>query len=254
MKNSVIFVFLTLLVVSYAAGKTITVDVTGDGVADEVIMGFKTVAVRDGASAKLHTVVSEVEFLVDITVGDYYRAIKGNEIAVIILPEEYVTEVYGYRNKMFVRVSEELPGDISFDKEGRLFGYLLRKWNGFAVNVPLPIVEEGGFLKPAVITQEIDTHVVVEKFTTDEISLIVSQYNLVVCVAAIPEKDAVVFFKNEEGTLIRQMSIEPRKPFVATAYIGNEETFTLSIDNLQSSETKTIYYIIKQYTYPPMKR
>ncbi len=252
MKNYVIF--LSLVMVSYTAGKTITVDVTGDGVADEVIMGFKTIAVRDGTSAKLYTVVSEVEFLVDITIGDYYRAIKGKEIAVITLPEEYVTEVYGYRNKMFVKVSEKLPGDISFDKEGRLFGYLLRKWNGIAVNVPLPIVEESGFLKPAPLTQEIDTHVVVEKFTTDEISLVVSQYNLVVCIAAIPEKDAIVFLNNEEGTLIRQVSIKPRKSFVATVYADSEETFTLSIDNLQSPETKTIYYIIKQYTYLPIKR
>jgi len=241
--------------ISFAVGKTITADVTGDGVSDQTTMGLKTVVVKDGATGILHTVVSEVQYLADISVDDYFRGTKGKEIAVITLPDrEYMTEVYGYRNKQFVNVSKTLPGDISFDKERTLFGYRIHAWNGIEVNIPWPIVEEGGFLKPASLAEETDTHDVVEAFTTDEISVTVQMQNLVVCAAAVLEKDAIVFLGDEDGTLISQKTIGAQRPFIATLFADKDKTITLSIDNSQSADQKTVHYIIRHFTLPDMKR
>ena len=255
MKANIECVIIPLLMISFAAGKTITADVTGDGVGDQITMGLKTVVVKDGATGILHTVVSEVEYLADISIDDYFRGTKGKEIAVITLPDhEYMTEVYGYRNRQFMNVSKTLPGDISFDKEGRLFGYRIHAWNGIEVNIPWPIVEEGGFLKPAPLVQEIDTHVVVEALTTDEISVTVQMQNLVVCAATVLEKEAIIFLGDEDGTLISQKTIGARMPFIATLYADMDKTITLSIDNSQSEEQKIVYYLIRHFTLPVMKR
>lgn len=255
MKANIQCIIIPLLMISFAAGKTITADVTGDGVSDQITMGLKTVVVKDGAAGMLYTVVSEVPYLVDISVDDYFRATKGKEIAVVTLPDrEYMTEVYGYRNKQFVNVSQTLPGDISFDKDGRLFGYRIHAWNGVEANIPWPIVDEGGFLKPAPLAEETDTHDVVEAFSTDEISFVVHKQRLVVCAAAVQEKDAIVFLGDEDGTLISQKTIRAQMPFVATVYADEDKILTLSIDNSQSEEQKTVHYLIRHFTLPVAKR
>ncbi len=255
MKANIRCVIIPLLMISFAAGKTITADVTGDGISDQITMGLKTVVVKDGATGILHTVVADVPYLADISVDDYFRATKGKEIAVITLPDrEYMTEVYGYRNKQFVSVSKTLSGDISFNKENRLFGYRIHAWNGLEANIPWPIVDEGGFLKPAPLVQEIDTHVIVEAFTTDEISVIVQMQNLVVCAAAVLEKETIVFLGDEDGTLISQKTVGARMPFIATLYADKDKTITLSIDNSQSEEQKTVHYLIRHFTLPVMKK
>jgi hypothetical protein len=255
MKRNVQFIIIPLLMISFAAGKTITADVTGDGVSDQITMGLRTAVVKDGATGILHTIVSEVPNLADISVGDYFHGTRGKEIAVMILSDhEYTTEVYGYRNKQFVKVSKTLPGDINFDKEDRLFGYRVHAWNGFETNIPWPVVEEGGFLKPAPLAEEIDTHDVVEAFSTDEISFIVEKQQLVVCAAAVLEKEAIVFLEDEDGTLISQKTVGARRPFIATLYADKDKTITLSIDNSQSQDQKTVHYLIRHFTVPVIKK
>jgi hypothetical protein len=103
-----LFIIL-LLIISLAESKTIHADVTDDGINDKIIMGLESVVRRR------HTLVSDVECLVDIMVNDFHHGIRGKEIAVVMLPDSNcVTEIYGFKNNQFKKISEPLPGKITF--------------------------------------------------------------------------------------------------------------------------------------------
>lgn len=246
---------ILLLIISLAESKTIHADVTDDGINDKIIMGLKSVVVvnkLECCKRNRHTLVSDTEYLVDIMVNDFHHGIRGKEIAVVMLPgSSCVTEIYGFRNNQFKKVSELLPGEITFDDDGNLFGYHTCMWEGGAVHVPCPIIEEDGFLKPATIVQEIETTVVIEANTTKEISIDLSENTSVICIAAVQEKDVVVFLQDEDGSLITQRKIDSQAPLVGKTFADKDKIITLIIDNLQSTTLKTIYYIIRHYAYKP---
>lgn len=241
-----------MFITAFTFAKTIIADVTADGVADEIVMGLKTVVVKDGASGKLYTVGSEVEFLADVTVGDYFRPTRGREIAIVTVPEEYETIVYGYRNKQFAQVSELLPGDVTFDDEDRLFGYEIHGWHETDAIVYWPIIHHEGLLKPAPIEEESETTIVVMSGKTLEIVFTLPAQSMAVCVAATYDKDLVVFLQDEEGTLIRQMIIGDKVGFSGMMFATEEAMFSLNFDNSQSTVDKTVHYLIRQYSYPSM--
>jgi len=241
-------VFITV----FASAKTIIADVTADGIADEIVMGLKTVVVKDGASGKVYTVGSEVEFLADVTVGDYFRPTKGREVAIVTVPEEYETIVYGYRNKQFAAVSELLPGDVTFDDEDRLFGYETHGWHETDAIVYWPIIHHEGFLKPAPIIEESETTIVVIAGTTREIEFTLPAQSMAVCVAATDDKDLVVFLQDEDGTLIKQEMIDDKVGFSGMMFAPDEAMFSLNFDNSQSAVDKKVHYLIRQYSYPSM--
>ena len=241
-----------MFITAFTFAKTIIADVTADGVADEIVMGLKTVVVKDGASGKVYTVGSEVEFLADVTVGDYFRPTRGLEIAIVTVPEEYETIVYGYRNKQFVEVSELLPGDITFDQEGRLFGYETYRWQETEAVVYWPIIHSEGFLKPAPVVEESETTIVVVAGTTQEIEFILPEQSMAVCVAATHDKDLVVFLQDEQGTLIKQGMIDDKVGFSGMMFAPDRAMFSLNFDNSQSATDKTVHCLIRQYSYPSM--
>ncbi len=243
-------ILVCLFMTAFTFAKTISADVTADGVADEIVMGLKTVVVKDGASGKLYTVGSEVEFLVDVTVGDYFRPTKGNDIAIIMMPEEFETIIYGFRNKQFVTVSALLPGDVTFDAEGRLFGYETHSWHGTDAIVSWPIIHHEGFLKPAPIIEENETTTVIMAGKTLEIPFTLPAQSMAACVAATHGKDLVVFLQDEEGTLIKQGMIGDKVGFSGMMFAAEEAMFSLNFDNAQSSTDKEVHYLIRQYSYP----
>jgi len=249
------FAFLVFtLAFSIASGKTIRADVTGDGIDDIVKMGMKIVTVQDGASNKLHTIVAGVEFLADIAINDYFTATKGNEIAILTLPEKsFLTVVYGYRNKRFIKVSETLPGELSFDEERRLFGYATHEWDRNEVRIYWPIVEDEGFLKPAYITQVAETILVTGANTTREFKIDLRDSTFTMFVASTLDKDVVVFLLDEDGTLIKQTMLDSRTGFYGRVLAEQAKTVTLNIDNSQSPKSKSVHVIIKQYEYPVAK-
>ncbi|KPK69151.1 hypothetical protein AMJ87_10940, partial [candidate division WOR_3 bacterium SM23_60] len=63
-----------------------------------------------------------------------------------------------------------------------------------------------------------------------------------------------VFLGDEDGTLISQKTIGAQRPFIATLFADKDKTITLSIDNSQSADQKTVHYIIRHFTLPDMKR
>jgi hypothetical protein len=248
MCRKTIFVCVFITAVTYA--KTIIADVTADGVADEIVMGLKTVVVKDGASGTVYTVGSEVEFLADVTVGDYFRPTKGREIAIVTVPEEYETIVYGYRNKQFVEVSELLPGDITLDEEGRLFGYETHPWQETEALVYWPIIHHEGFLKPAPIVEESETTIVVVAGTTQEIEFTLPEQSMAVCIALTRDKNLIVFLQDEHGTLIKQGMVDDKTEFSGMVFAPDRALFSLNFDNSQSATDKTAHYLIRQYSYP----
>ena len=249
-KCTIIIVFLCIIC-SFGPGKTIIADVTNDGVDDIIKMGLKIVTVQDGVSNKLHTIVAGVESLADISVDDYFSMTKGNEIAVLMLPERsFLTEVYGYRNKRFVKVSEILPGELSFDEERRLFGYAVHAWDHNEVMTYWPIIEDEGYMKAAPIAQSAETTVVVAAKETKEMTVVLQGGTFTMCVAATSDTNVIVFLMDEDGTLIKQTTISPRTGFYGRVIAKQAKTITFAVDNSQSAESKTIHVITIQYRYP----
>jgi hypothetical protein len=246
-----ISIFLMFIMLSVGSAKTIRTDVTGDGIDDIIRMGMKIVTVQDGASNKLHTIVVGEEFLADVSIGDYFSSTKGNEIAIVLLPEKkYFTEVYGYLNKRFKKVSEMLPGELSFDEERRLFGYATHEWARNEVMIHWPIVEYEGYLRAAAVVELAETLLVVEANRTKELGVDLRENTFTMCVASTLDDNVIVFILDEDGTLIKQNVIDSQTGLYGRVIAGQAKTVTLNIDNSQSSKPKTIHVIIKQYRYP----
>lgn len=237
---------LTLL-----AGKTIRADVTGDGIDDVIKLGMKMVTVQDGASNRLHTIVAGIDDLADISIDNFVEGTKVNEIALLRLPEKgYFTEVYGYRNKRFIKVSDALPGELSFDEAGRLFGNSIHAWDRNEAMIYWPILEHRGYLKPAEVKLFFDTSLVVEAYKTEEFPIDLQEKTFAMCVASTLDKDLIVFLVDEDGTLIKQTMIDPQTGFYGRVITGSAKTVTFNIDNSKSTRAKTVHLIVKQYKYP----
>ncbi|KPJ70998.1 hypothetical protein AMJ52_09220 [candidate division TA06 bacterium DG_78] len=249
-KIILLIIFLSPLILS-AQIKTIKADVTNDGYNDRIEMGLKSVVVTDLISCctrRKYTVVDNVENLADIMVDDFHSGAWGNEIAVVTLPNhEYVTQVYGLKGKNVNSLSDPLPGQISFDENEQLFGYKTHTWQGREIQIPWPIIEDAGFLKPALLVQEVETTIVVDTGTTKEIVIEMFTNVFTVVVADTKKKDAVIFLLDNDGTLITQRPIDSEHPMVGTRSADLGKTISLVIDNLQSSTSTTVHYIIKHY-------
>lgn len=247
-----LFILSMLILLSFSSllGKTIRADVTNDKVDDVIRMGMKIVTVQDGYSGKLHTIVIGEEFLADISVDDYFAGIQGNELAVLTLPDKgFLSEVYGYRNKRFIKVSEELPGELSFDEELRLFGYAAHVWDRHEVLIYWPIVESEGYLKAAPLVQFAETTLVVERNKTSEYMIDLLSGTFTMVVASTLDKDVIVFLLEHDGTLIKQARLDSRVGFYGRVVTEKARTISLNIDNTQYDKTKTVYVIVKQYSY-----
>jgi hypothetical protein len=248
-------IFLLILLLSplmvSAQIKTIKADVTYDGYNDRIEMGLKSVVVTDFISCctrRKYTVVDNVDNLVDIMVDDFHAGARGKEIAVVTLPNhEYVTRVYGLKGKNVLELSDSLPGQISFDENKNLFGYTTHTWQEREIQVPWPIIEDAGFLKPALLAHETETTVVVDAGSTKEIVIEMLTNVSTVVVADTEEKDAVIFLLDNDGTLITQRPVDSEHPLVGTSSADLDKTISLVIDNLQSSTPTTVHYIIKHY-------
>jgi hypothetical protein len=247
----IISTVLVFIMLSLVSAKTILADVTGDGIDDIIKMGMKMVTVQNGASNRLHTIVAGEEFLADISVDDYFSSTKGNEIAVLMLPEKgYFSEVYGYRNKRFLKVSKSLPGELRFDEERRLFGYAAHEWNRNEILIYWPIVEDEGYLKAAPIVYVADTSLSVAANDTREFVVVLHNNTFTMCVASTLDDDVVVFLLDEDGTLIKQSIIDPRTGFYGRVIAERAKAVTFNVDNSKSAKPKTVHLTIKQYAYP----
>jgi hypothetical protein len=249
-KIVLLIIFLSPLIV-LAQIKTIKADVTHDGYNDKIEMGLKSVVVTDIISCctrRKYTVVDNVENLADIMVDDYDAGIPGNEIAIVTLPNhDYVTQVYGLKGKNVTLLSDPLPGQIYLDENKKLFGYTIHTWQGREIQVPWPIIEDAGFLKPALLVHEAETTIVVDAGTTKEVMIEMLTNVSTVVVADTEEKDAVIFLLDSDGTLITQRQIDSERPLVGTSSADLDKTISLVIDNLQSSTSITVHYIIEHF-------
>ncbi len=242
---------LMCVICPFLSAKTIIADVTGDGIDDIIKMGMKMVTVHNGASNKLHVLVAGEESLFDVSVDDYFSGTRGNEIAVSMLPEKGLfSEVYGYRNKRFIKVSDIIPGELSFDEEKRLFGYAMHEWNRNEIMIYWPLIEKDGYLMAAPVVRVLDTSLVAEANETVEYTIELQARTFAMFVASTLDDNVIVFLLDEYGTLIKQNVIDSETGFYARVIAGKAETVTLNIDNLQSAEPKTVHLIIKQYEYP----
>jgi hypothetical protein len=244
-------IFLLFVMLSVAGAKIIRADVTNDGVDDVLKMGMKIVTVQDGASNKLHTIVAGIENLADISVDNYFSGTKGNEIALLRLEQEkYFTEVYGYRNKRFIKVSDTLPGELSFDGEGRLFGYTTYGWDRSEVLIYWPILEAGGYLQATEIVAVTETSLVAESRSTKTLAIELQENTFTMCVASTLDDDVVVFLLDENGMLIKQNVIDPKTGFYGRIMTEHAKVITFNIDNSRSPKARTVHVIVKQYSYP----
>ena len=243
--------FLMFIIFSVASAKAIRADVTDDGIDDIIKMGMKMVTVQNGASNKLHTIIAGEEFLAGISVDDYFSGTRGNEVAVLMLPEKgFFSEVYGYRNKRFIKVSESLPGELSFDEERRLFGYATHEWNRNEILLYWPLIEDEGYLKAAPVVRVMDTSLVAEANKTVEYDIDLMARTFAMCVASSLDDNVIVFLLDEDGTLIKQNVIDSQTGFYGRVIAEQAKTVTLNIDNSQSSKPKTVHVVVKQYRYP----
>jgi hypothetical protein len=240
-------IFITL---ASASAKTIRADVTGDGIDDIIKMGMKIVTVQNGASNRLYTLIAGEEFLAGISIGDYFSGARGNEIAVLMLPEkDYLTEVYGFRNKRFIKVSKTLPGELSFDEERRLFGYATHEWNRNEILIYWPIIEDEGYLKAAAVAEVAETLLLVQANKTMVLDIGLQENIFAMCVASTLDDEAIVFLADEDGTLIKQTMIDSETGFYGRVITEQAKTVSFNIDNSQSAKPKTVHLIIKQYHY-----
>lgn len=251
MRRNVFALFILMFsLLSFMRGKTIRADVTNDNVDDIIRMGMKIVTVQDGLSGKLHTIVVGEEFLADISVDDYFDGTMGNELAILTLPDKgFLTDVYGYRNKRFIRVAEALPGELTFDEELRLFGYAAHEWDRHEVLIYWPIIEREGYLKASPLVQLSETTLVAEKNKTTEFQIDLLGGTFTMVVASTLDKDVIVFMLDDDGTLIKQTRIDSRVGFYGRIISESAKTVSLNIDNSQSDRAKTVRVIIKQYQY-----
>lgn len=251
MMKNLVSLTIFLVACSITSAKTILADVTGDGVDDRITFGLKIVVVQDGSSNRHHTVVAGVEFLADVAVDDFFSGTKGNEIAVLMLPEKsFLTEVYGYRNKRFIKVSQTLPGELTFDEDRRLFGYATHVWERNEVMIYWPVIEEEGYLKAAPIEAYAETTLVIAANETKEIHIDLKDNTFSMCVATTFDKNVIVFLLDDDGTLIKQTVIDAHTGFFGRIISETGRTVTLGIDNSQSPKPIAIYLIVKQYSYP----
>jgi len=243
--------FVVLIALVSASAKTIRADVTGDGIDDIIRMGMKIVTVQNGASNKLYTLIAGEEYLAGISIGDYFSGTRGNEIAVLMLPEkDYLTEVYGFRNKRFIKVSKTLPGELSFDEERRLFGYATHEWNRNEILIYWPIIEDEGYLKAAAVAEVAETLLVVEANKTMILDISLQENTFAMCVASTLDHEVIVFLTDEDGTLIKQTMIDSDTGFYGRVITEQAKTVSFNIDNSQSAKPKTVHLIIKQYCCP----
>jgi hypothetical protein len=246
-----VLIVLILITVSIGSAKTIRDDVTGDVVDDIIKIVMKMVTVQNGVSNRLHTIIAGEEFLADIAVDDYFSGTRGNEIAVSMFPEKgFFSIVYGYRNKRFIKVSGNLPGELSFDEEQRLFGYAVQEWNRNEVLIYWPLIEDEGYLKAAPVVRAIDTSLVAEANKTVEYSVDLQAHTFTMCVATTLDDNVIVFLLDEDGTLIKQNVIDSQTGLYGRVVADQPKTVSLNIDNSQSPKRKTVNVVIKQYLYP----
>ena len=249
-KYVLLSIFVLLSAFPLAWSKTIRADVTNDRIDDVIRMGMKIVTVQDGASGRLHTIAIGEEYLADISVDDFFSGTNGNELAVITLPEKkFLTEVYGYRSKRFVKVSEMLPGELSFDEELRLFGYAAHEWDRHEVLIYWPIIEREGKLVAAPLVESAETTLVVGANSTAELKIGLLKNTFTMCVATTLDKDVIVFLEDEDATLIKQTKIDSRIGFYGRVVTEASKTVSLYIDNSQSEKAKTVHIVTKQYHY-----
>jgi hypothetical protein len=255
MKKYVIFIFALIFIFSFLKGETKMVDVTGDGVDDEIKIGEQSVVVINGATGKRYTVISGEEFLSSVNVNNYHSGIKGKEIAVVICPgADYWTEIYGFINNQFKKVSEMLPGQVVISADGSLVGFRRHLWEGGEAYVPCPIREEKKLLKALPIKKEIAKTIVIDAGKTKDITYTISGKTLVVCFATVKEKDVIISLRDKGGSLVASQKINPTTAFIGGGYTPADEEVTLTIDNSYSVITpKVVYYVIDQYEYKPSK-
>ena len=251
MRGYVLLFFVSIFAsFSFINGKTIRADVTNDNVDDIIRMGMKIVTVQDGSTGKLHTIVVGEEFLADISVDDFFSGTAGNELAILTLPDKgFLTDVYGYRNKRFIRVAEALPGELTFDEELRLFGYAAHEWDRHEVLIYWPIIEHEGYLKAAPLAEFAETTLVVDRNRTGEFGIDLLGGTFTMVVAATLDRDVIVFLLDSDGTLLKQTKIDSRIGFYGRIIAEEAKTVSLNIDNSQSDKKKTIHLIVKQYSY-----
>lgn len=255
MKYLWMVVTTSLFIISSLPSETQMVDVTGDGVDDEIKIGEQSVVVIDGMSGKRFPVVTGEEMLDTVRIDDYHSGIPGKEIAVIFWTGPWwYSKVYGFKNGQFVLVSEELPGKIEKDlTAGIVWGYFrcLPDWGGgiYETRLPCPIIEEGGILKTASIKKDISKTITIDAGTTKEISIDVSKNTCLVCIAIVEDKNVKILLKDEEGSTIAEGKIDPESRFIDVEFTyERDRTFTLVIDNSYSVITpKTVFYRIVHY-------
>ncbi len=255
MKKYVIFIFALIFMFSFLKGETKMADVTGDGVDDEIKIGEQSVVVINGATGTRHIVVSGEEGLYTVQINDYCSSMQGKEIAIVICPGAACwTEIYGFKINQFKKVSEMLPGIVTLDEEGNLIGYRRHLWEGGQAYVPCPIREEKKLLKALPIKKEIAKTIVIDAGKTKDITYTISGKTLVVCFAAVKEKDVIISLRDEGGSLVASQKINPTTAFIGGGYTPADEEVTLTIDNSYSVITpKVVYYVIDQYEYKPSK-
>lgn len=230
--------------------QALMVDVTGDGVDDDIKIGEQSVVVVDGAFNKKYIVVSGMENLMDVIVDNYLTSTKHKEIGVVFVEGEEditFTDVYGYKNNKFVKIGEGFCGEISFDEENNLWAFA-DYWGPIVISEPIPIIEKNELLKVPPLTKTIEKNVEIEARSSKDIMVNLYKNNLVVFCVAVQEKDVIVSLSDETGTVFAEDRIDPEYQFFFYGYAEKDETITLTIDNSYSMMTpKTVYYIISQY-------
>jgi len=231
-------------------GETITADVTGDGVDDEIKIGEQSVVVEDGQSSKKYIVISGEEMLNGASVNDYSVKRKGKEIAIeIVTGPESFTEIYAFKNSKFFNISGRLPGEVIVTDDGELVGHTRYFFEaGGWIPLPWPLQEVGDSIVALVSKKETEKTISVDANSSKDILIECTKNSDIVIGAVVADKDVILGVYDGAGNEDMRTTIDAENPFIFYDFGTKKETKTLTIDNSYSIMTpKTVTYVIIQY-------
>jgi len=243
-------IFTILLIPLFLRGRTELIDVTGDGVDDEIKIGVQSVVVEDGQLNKKYIVISGEEMLSNVTIDDYIANREGEEIAIVVCPgSDCWTEIYAFKNGRFNKVSEMLPGEVFVTDDGDVIGqqrYFFEE--GGWIYLPYPLREVNGILTPSKPTKQIENTVSVSAGNSKDILIECGKNQKLVIGVVVHQKNIIIRINDSKGIKLARKKINIETPFIYFDSFSKAETITLSLDNSYSIMTpKTVIYVIIYY-------
>jgi hypothetical protein len=239
------------IMILHAETRTITADVNGDNMYDAIKITDNAVYVVDKmlcCTKKRFPIISSCDSMYDVLVNDFAPSFRSNEVAIVFGKETATsTIVYAFNNGAFVKISDNLPGMITFCGNAPCIdsNYNI---DGDIIPLPWPILENQGYLKPAALSSTIDSHVTIEPGDVFSDTLVTPPGTYMLIAVWKQASNVSVSLRDDEGKTVT--GERPKDPVLVSILDPTMYDHILHIDNRRSPEPATVRCIKLIFTLP----